>query len=281
MGIQDLFGVMASGAMVQLGQRGFTNLGGSRSGSNAQYRLAQVFKLRHRRHWEQPPAGAPPGDRWQGRWDAPSARLGFWAVHRTLARPPLLELNVSSLSDWPIAYRRLSFAYDADAQRLQVRADLMPHGDQPVKNYADLMAAWEAETCARTGLPTDLVKEFHVAVVKKQRESRGSLMEWLLAAIPCETCEQTLYKHAQAYQDALLKTLLQGAAAAKRTGVKLPGWKTPAACGGAKLTACANALMAEQPHDYESNVDLFRRKAALVAAANDSLDRLDFPKAKA
>ena len=37
---------------------------------------------------------------------------GFWAVHRALARQPLLELNVSSLSDWPIAYRRISFAYD-------------------------------------------------------------------------------------------------------------------------------------------------------------------------
>ena len=39
--------------------------------------------------------------------------------------------------------------------------------------------------------------------------------------------------------------------------------------------------MAEQPHDYKSNVDLFRRKAALVAAANDYLDQLDHPKAKA
>ncbi len=65
----------------------------------------------------------------------------------------------------------------------------MPHGDRPVTSYADLMSAWEAETCARTGLPADLVKEFDVAVVKKQRESRGSLMEWLLQAIPCETCE--------------------------------------------------------------------------------------------
>ena len=42
---------------------------------------------------------------------------------------------------------------------------------------------------------------------KQQRESRGSLMEWLLSAIPaCETCEQPLYEHAQAYQDAMLQT---------------------------------------------------------------------------
>ena len=202
---------------------------------------------------------------------------GFWTVHRSLARQPLLELNVNSLSDWPIAYRRLSFAYDAGARRLLVRADLMPHGDQPVRRFADLMAAWEAET---TGLPADLIKEFDVAVVKKQRESRGSLMEWLLAAIPCETCEQTPYEHAQAYQDGLLH-LLQGSSVVKLSGVQMPVLATPVSCGGAKLESCAKGLLAEQPHDYKSNVDLFRRKAALVAAANDYLDRLDLPKAKA
>jgi hypothetical protein len=210
-----------------------------------------------------------------------SARLSVGHRGQGPGRQPLLELNVSSLSDWPIAYRRVSFAYDADAQRLLVRADLMPHGDQPVTSYADLMADWEAVTCAHTRLPADLIKESDLAVVKQQRASRGSLMEWLLAAIPCETCEQTLYQHAQAYQDALLQTLLQGAAAAKRTGTKLPELETPAACGGAQLTPCATALMAEQPHDYKSNVDLFRRKAALVAAANDYLDKLDHPKANA
>jgi len=103
---------------------------------------------------------------------------GFWAVHRALARQPLLELNVSSLSDRPIAYRRLSFAYDEGAKRLLlVRGELMPHGDKPSTSYADLMAAWQPETCASTGLPPDLLKEFDLTVVKQQRESRGSLME--------------------------------------------------------------------------------------------------------
>jgi len=45
---------------------------------------------------------------------------GFWAEHRLPALRPLLELNVSSLSDWPIAYRRVSFAYDDRAKRLLV-----------------------------------------------------------------------------------------------------------------------------------------------------------------
>lgn len=44
---------------------------------------------------------------------------------------------------------------------------------------------------------------------------------------------------------------------------------------------CAKPLLAEQSHDYKSNVDLFRRKATLVAAANEYLGPLDHPKAKA
>jgi hypothetical protein len=60
-------------------------------------------------------------------------------------RQPLLELNVSSLSDWPIAYRRISFAWNEADKRLLVRGDLMPHGDKPSASYADLLAAWEAE----------------------------------------------------------------------------------------------------------------------------------------
>jgi hypothetical protein len=53
---------------------------------------------------------------------------GYWAVHQALARQPLLELNVSSLSDWPIAYRHISFAYDEQAKRLLVRGELRPRG---------------------------------------------------------------------------------------------------------------------------------------------------------
>lgn len=56
---------------------------------------------------------------------------GFWAQHRTLEGRSLLELNVSSLSDWPIAYRRIRFAYDEGANRLLVHADLLPRGGPP------------------------------------------------------------------------------------------------------------------------------------------------------
>jgi hypothetical protein len=207
---------------------------------------------------------------------------GFWAVHTALARQPLLELNVSSLSDWPIAYRRISFAYDERAQRLQVRGELRPQGDKPSASYADLIAAWEAGTCALTGLSTEQIKQHDLEVVRRQRESRGSVMEWLLSAMgpACETCEQPLYEHAQAYQDAMLQALLQ-ASANTRAGSQALNVKLPAWCGPQDFDGCANALMAEKAEDFPGHVNLFRRKAGLVAAVNDHLDRIDDPKAKA
>jgi hypothetical protein len=81
---------------------------------------------------------------------------GFWAVHTLLALRPVLELNVSSLSDWPIGYRRISFAIDEQANRLLVRGDLMPHAAAPSLTDDDLMAAWEAQTCARSGLKPEI-----------------------------------------------------------------------------------------------------------------------------
>lgn len=208
---------------------------------------------------------------------------GFWAVHRALARRPLLELNVSSLSDWPIAYRRISFAYDAKAKRLLVRGDLMPHGDKPNASYDDLLAAWEAETCASSAWPIEWINENDAEVVRKQRASRGTLMEWLVSALApvCESCEQPLYVHANSYQDGLLQALLQADAAVKASGLRLPGAKLPAWCGAFAFAECARALMAEQAKDYPAHVDLFRRKAGLVAAVNDHLDDIKEPRAKA
>jgi hypothetical protein len=226
-----------------------------------------------------------------GRLDHPLVYLsahthsGFWAVHRALARQPLLELNVSSLSDWPIAYRRIRFAYDEDARRLLVEGDLMPRGDRPNASYADLFAAWQAETCASTGVPVELMAEFDATTVKQQRAARGSLMEWMLMIIgpSCETCDRPLYEHAHLYQDAMLEVLLQGDTLLKAgiSNVKLPRPDLPSWCGDATFETCARGLMAEKPEEFQAIVALFRRKAALVAALTDHLDHLEEPRAKA
>lgn len=54
-------------------------------------------------------------------------------------------------------------------------------------------------------------------IVKRQRESRGTLIDWPLLAVgpSCESCEQSLYEHAHAYLDGMLEVLLQSDAIVK------------------------------------------------------------------
>jgi hypothetical protein len=208
---------------------------------------------------------------------------GFWAVHRALAQQPLLELNVSSLSDWPLAYRRISFAYDEKAQRLQVRGDLMPQGRAPTQTYADLLGAWESQTCAASGVSLERIRNEDREIVKQQRDRRGTLLEWLLEELApvCENCEQLMYDHAQSYQNELLNVILQLDADLGRQAHRLHELPLPAWCQGADFTRCAQSLLAERPADFKAHVELFRRKATLVSLLNDHLDDLDSPQAKA
>jgi hypothetical protein len=207
---------------------------------------------------------------------------GFWAEHRALASRPVLEMNVSSLSDWPLAYRRISFAYDENAQRLLVKADLLPRGDKPTNSYADLLAAWEKQACAQSGVPLVRLRQEDSSLVELQRNSRGTLVEWLMQYFSpvCESCEQSLYVHAQNYQDELLQLLIQVGNDLERNHHQLHEVALPAWCGGKDYVACANSLLEERVEGYQANVDLFRRKATLVALLNEHLDELDSHRAK-
>lgn len=208
---------------------------------------------------------------------------GFWALHHGFGRRAVLEMNVSSLSDWPIAYRRISFAYDEDTKRLQVRGELMPRGDKPTETFADLLAAWEKEACAASGVSIEKLRTEDAALVKLQRESRGSLLEWLVEALApvCDTCEIPLYKHAQAYQDELLETILEVDADLGREAHQLHMLTLPAWCQRRDFTVCARNLLQERANTFAGHVELFRRKATLVALFNDHLDDLTSRRARA
>jgi hypothetical protein len=207
---------------------------------------------------------------------------GFWAQHRTLQGRPLLELNVSSLSDWPIAYRRIRFAYDEGAKRLRVHADLMPRGGTAVTSDAELLAAWTAQTCQRTGFTVDYLRTIDAGLVKQQRASRGSLAQWMREALgQCPECEVDRYEHAQAYQNQMLGVLLEtaldlGPAAAGLALLPLPSW-----CGAGNYVACANALINTQAATRDEEIELFRRKAQLVDLLGTHLDDMDDARAKA
>jgi hypothetical protein len=208
---------------------------------------------------------------------------GFWAVHRALDRRPLLELNVSSLSDWPIAYRRISFAYDATANRLLVRGPLMPAGDRPHESDVDLAATWERNTCERLGFNPDYLRMVERGLVERQRAARGDLLSWLREefSAQCPECEQDRYARADAYQDEMLLALLETGLHLGPNAVELDGRPLPEYCRGESWFRCATRLLAESPNDLAGRRDLFRRKATLVDLLGDRLDALESPQAKA
>lgn len=208
---------------------------------------------------------------------------GFWAEHRVLDRRPLLELNVSSLSDWPVAWRRVRFAWDARAERLLVQADLMPQGPKPATSDAELLATWKQQACRGLPLRTQALEQTDRGLVQRQRQSRGSLWQWALSALGplCERCEAPLYEHAHAYQDAMLDAVLELAGDLGEGAHQLHTLALPAWCGGANFIDCAERLKAERPEGFEAQVLSFRRKATLVDLLGGHLDDLDDPQAAA
>ena len=208
---------------------------------------------------------------------------GFWAEHRFLSSRPILELNVSSLSDWPILYRRVSFSYDEEAKRIMVHGELVPHGQTPVESYDDLLAAWIATACEKSGVPFDHILKEETELVRRQRESRGTLVGWLISSLGdvCEACEDPLYDHAQTYQDELLELILEVDADLGRDAHALHTLPMPDWCGGKKFDECARMLIAETTSSSEEHRRLFRRKAAMVALLNEHLDDLTSLEARA
>ena len=104
---------------------------------------------------------------------------GFWALHRIDGRD-MLELNVSSLSDWPLAYRRVAFAYDPQEKRIRVTGDLLPSAATPVENDQELLDAWTRPSCRLAGISVADLTQKDIAEIEAQKASRGSLVEWLL-----------------------------------------------------------------------------------------------------
>jgi hypothetical protein len=208
---------------------------------------------------------------------------GFWAEHRALDNRPLLELNVSSLSDWPLAWRRLHFAYDEQRNRLQVHGELLPRGDQPVRSDAELLAAWDAQACAAMG---PALPDFHRVdreLVQRQRATRGSLFEWAVSALGpvCERCEQPLYEHAQAYQDTMLQAIAQLAADLGQQAHGLYSVSLPAWCGDSDFVDCIASVRGRSASDFAGHVRLFRQQAELVDRLGNHLDELRSPQAQA
>lgn len=208
---------------------------------------------------------------------------GFWAVHRVAIDRPLLELNTSSLSDWPIAYRRIDFSYDEKAQRLRVRGDLMPAGEQAHASDKDLLAAWQREACERSGVDPAELARLDADLVDRQHASRGSLLTFLRAKLQsdCEACDADRYQRAGEYQNQMLEVLLETGRQVAAAEHRLDQVRLPAFCEGQSWEDCAQRLMAQQAEGAAGWLALYRRKARLVDLLSNHLDRVDEPRARA
>jgi hypothetical protein len=207
---------------------------------------------------------------------------GFWAMHRVGGRP-LLELNVSSLSDWPLAYRRVSFQFDARANRLKVVGELLPKLDGSPQSDTELLLAWTRSTCAKAGVPVATLTAEEIASVRAQKAARGALWEWLAAHFgeSCESCMRLLYDHAHSYQEQLLATIAQMEADIGAEDARLQIVEMPPYCGDQGVTACAATLRQRSAESLPDHIAGFRQKARLVDRVNEHLDNLTHPRAKA
>ena len=127
-----------------------------------------------------------------------------WILGRPRSRRrSLLELNVSSLSDWPIAYRRIAFHYDAAANRIKVVGELLPNNGVTPQTDAALLSAWETATCTQAGVPLERLIENELSLVREQKASRGTLLGWLYEGLGewCKSCQAKMYEHGGRYQD--------------------------------------------------------------------------------
>ena len=206
---------------------------------------------------------------------------GFWAAHQ-LGQRSLLELNVSSLSDWPIAYRRVSFGIDEQSNRLKVTAEIMPNTGAPVRSDQHILDAWESATCGATGFSAARLEGQERLVVQRQRDSRGTLMEWLYEGLgeSCASCLQSLYESGMRYQDAMLETIVTLYHDFWTEVPEVSAMRDPASCGEHSVPVCIGRLRAERPTTLADTISLFRRRAQFIDAMNSQLDGLKDPRVR-
>jgi hypothetical protein len=207
---------------------------------------------------------------------------GWWAMHR-LGNRSLLELNVSSLADWPIAYRRISFAYDPAAKRIKVSADLMPMTESPPQSDNEILDAWVRQACTEVEIPLETIARRDQATVTAQRESRGTLFDWAFSSFEgiSDAARLNLYEHAHSYIDGLLDVIMSthgnlGGQVPELEEVTVPGY-----CVAGSVKACAAALLSMQHSDLPTSIESYRKKSFFAYTVGEQWDDIQDPRAKA
>jgi hypothetical protein len=203
-------------------------------------------------------------------------------MHR-LGNRSLLELNVSSLSDWPIAYRRISFAYDTSANRIKVAADLMPMFGSPPQSDQAIRDAWVQQACTAVDVPIEKIIRRDHSVVKAQRESRGTLIDWAFESFEgvSDSARMLLYEHAHHYQDSLLDVIIGTYADLEGRVPEMVEVVVPSFCEAGAVKACAAALIGQPRDNLAASIESYRKKAIFANTVGEQLDDIQDPNAKA
>lgn len=108
---------------------------------------------------------------------------GFWKTHETEQGSPLIELNVSSLADWPVAYRIVRFELDETSGAVRVLSPLLPGVVRPQPETSDdhigLAQAWEQSACRQSGMASAELQPAIDEIVRDHRRGRGGLLDVL------------------------------------------------------------------------------------------------------
>jgi hypothetical protein len=206
---------------------------------------------------------------------------GWWAMHR-LGNRSLLELNVSSLADWPIAYRRIAFAYDPAAKRIKVSADLMPMLQSSPRSDQEILDAWVQQTCAEVDVPIEKIARRDHVIVKAQRDSRGTLVDWAFSSFEgiSNAARLNLYEHAHSYIDGLLNVIMSTHGDLGGQVPELAEVTVPSFCVTGSVKACAAALLSMQHNDLRTSVESYRKKAFFAYMVGEQWDDIQDPRAK-
>ena len=204
---------------------------------------------------------------------------GSWQIYRVGERD-LLDMNVSSLSDWPIAYRLVSFGYDPRANRIRVSADLLPSQGTPPRNDEELLANWTRPSCSQAGVSVEKIAKEDLAAVKRQKESRGSLVGWIFAGLfeSLDSGKLVMYENANRYQDGFLHIIKElyddlGGQVRDLSWVAPPDF-----CAGKNVPDCASSLLSAEYDTLPSAIEIFRKKALLVDVVGSQLEGIDDPR---
>lgn len=105
---------------------------------------------------------------------------GFWKNHR-IGESDVLELNVSSLADWPVTYRQVQFAREPGGKAIRVIAGIRPKIEAPQEGQIDgkpLLSGWKTEACKQALSDEEiyLADSMVKTLVESHRSARGNLL---------------------------------------------------------------------------------------------------------